>query len=86
MILVDIRVKLICAKDFGNLDQLVIVVMPVEERFLAEDLDDARKYLMYDEDREFPHHRSEHAAITPQIKTVIIFLEIHQEFRTFEVP
>jgi len=38
MIFVYVGIQLICAKDLCNLDELVVVVVSMEERFLAEDL------------------------------------------------
>ena len=38
IVLVDVRVELFRAENLGDLHQLVIVVVPMEERLLAEDL------------------------------------------------
>ena len=38
VVLVDVRVELFRAENLGDLHQLVIVVVPMEERLLAEDL------------------------------------------------
>ena len=37
-VLVQVLVQVICAKDPGNLDKLVVVVVAVEEWLLTEDL------------------------------------------------
>ena len=44
MIFIDIRVELVSAKNFGDFDQLVVIIVSVEERFLAEDLDNMIGY------------------------------------------
>lgn len=38
VVLLNILEKFVCAKHFGNLDELVVIVMSVEERLLTEDL------------------------------------------------
>ena len=30
-------------------------------------------------------HRSEHASVAPHVQTIIVFLEIYEKFRSFEV-
>lgn len=43
MIFVDVRVQFVSAKNLGDFDQLVIIIVSMEERFLAEDLNDMSK-------------------------------------------
>jgi hypothetical protein len=44
VIFINIRIQFVSAKDFGDFDQLVIIIVSVEERFLAEDLYNVSKY------------------------------------------
>lgn len=39
---------------------------------------------MYIEKKSY--HRGEHTAITPHIQTIVIFLKINEQLRSFEVP
>ncbi len=32
------------------------------------------------------YHRGKHAPVTPHVKTVVIFLEVDEQFGTFKVP
>lgn len=42
VVLFQVRVQLVCPEDFGDLHQLVVVIVTVEERFLPKDLRDLR--------------------------------------------
>ena len=69
VVLVDVLIQSIRSEDFGNLDKLVIIVMTMEEGFLAEYL---RPCMRLDGHRSThrgaSHHRGEHAAITPHVQ------------------
>jgi hypothetical protein len=69
--------KLIGTEDFGDLDELVRVVMSMEEWFFAEDL---HVSLIFDQSSRIgaAHHACEHAPHTPHVQTIVILLEVHQ--------
>jgi hypothetical protein len=39
IVFLKIEIELVCTKYLGNLDQLIIIVMAMEERFFPEDLE-----------------------------------------------
>ncbi len=83
VILIYVLVKTVGAQHLRDLDQLVVVVVPVEERLLTEDLE-RRKARLHDA-QHGTHHGSKHAAIAPHVQTVVILLEVHEELRSLEV-
>jgi hypothetical protein len=38
IVLFNVRIKIISAQDFGDFDELIVIVVSVEEGLLAEDL------------------------------------------------
>ena len=38
-VFLDVRIKIVSAQDLGDLDKLVVIVVAMEERFLAEYLE-----------------------------------------------
>jgi len=54
----NIGEEVVSAKNFGNFDQLIVIVLALEERFLLED------------------HAGEHTAKGPDIKGVVVHLEV----------
>ena len=76
LIFVQILVQLFSPEHLGNPHQLVVVIMPDEE-------DDDRKYYLCClpmKERLLPEdHRSQHAAQTPHVETVVVHLVVHQQ-------
>ena len=83
MILVNVCVQLFGPQNLGDLDELIVIVVSVEEGLFAENLwVKVRRVIAI---QDCPDHRRKHAAVAPHIETVIILLEIHQELRALEV-
>ena len=59
--------------------------MPVEEWFFTEDLETDEVNPDTGLTRISTHHRSEHASETPHVQAIIVFLEVHEKLRSFEV-
>lgn len=67
VVFIEVLEKIICAQDFGNLDQLIRIAVAVEKRFLSK------------------NHRRKHRAQRPHIQRIIVFLEVDEQFRSFEI-
>ena len=67
LVLGDVVKELISAKDLGDLDELVIVILALEERLLLED------------------HSGEHASKGPNVKRVIVLLEVDQKLWALKI-
>ena len=59
-VFLNVSKKLICAKDFSNLYELIIVVLALKEWLLLE------------------YHTGKHASERPDVKTVIVSLEVNE--------
>lgn len=85
-ILFNIFKEFISTKNTSNLDQLIIIIVTMEKWFLAEDLilcvvmrfTFSQSFSQHRCYNSSTYHTSKHAAITPHIQTIIIFLEIDQ--------
>lgn len=79
VISIQVHKQFIRSQHLCNLHQLIIVVMAVEEGFLAEDLIKVFHLVCSNVSiLSLTYHACKHTAVTPQIKTVIILLEVHQ--------
>ena len=86
VVLVDILVETFRSKDLCNLDQLIIVVMSVKERFLAEDLDQVKRGLAASRNaRTRADHRCKHATVAPHVEAIVVFLEVDEQLGALEV-
>lgn len=87
-VLFSVSEKLLRAENAGNLDQLVVIVVAVEEGLFAKDLSHIlilSHSAFYTAPPLTTYHACKHAAITPHIQAVIVFLKVDQELRSLEI-
>ena len=88
LVLFEIGEELVGAEDLADLDELIVVVVPMEEGFLAEDLrrrNDMGGWRLGWVRGLAAHHGREHAAQAPHVEAVVVLLEVDEQLGALEV-
>ena len=85
IVLFEILIESLGTQNLGDLHQLVVVIVPVEEWLFTEDLPTNKVSPGTEDITGGTHHRGEHASITPHVQAIVVLLEVHKKFRALEV-